>query len=258
MTPLHLSAEVFALLFAVGLFAGFVDSIAGGGGLISLPVLLTIGLPPQLALGTNKLQGSFGAFSAALNYMRKGRTPLRELMPGVFFTFFGALLGAWAIQQLNPSFLNRLIPILLLVVFVYTLMSRRLGFERREALLPARLFYLLGGLGLGFYDGFFGPGTGSFWTAGLLVFLGLDMTTATGNTKVMNFTSNIVALGVFLVGGNVFFTVGLCMAAGQFIGARIGSNLAIKNGARFIRPFFLTVVFITLVRMIYVNIMVPH
>lgn len=107
-------------------------------------------------------------------------------------------------------------------------------------------------MGLGFYDGFFGPGTGSFWTAALLVILGYDMTRAAGATRIMNFTSNAVALFVFVAGYNVLFSAGLCMAVGQILGARLGSGLAIKNGARFIRPLFLTVVFLTIARLGYV------
>ena len=253
MTFDTLSIGLFFLLLSFGFLAGFVDSIAGGGGLISLPVLMFTGLPPQMALGTNKLQGSFGSFSAAYNYMRKGRTPFVTMLPGIGFTFVGALVGAWAIQQLDPFFLKHLIPALLCIVLVYILVSPRLGFVPRTAIMSAMPFFLLFGLVLGFYDGFFGPGTGSFWTAAFLVFQGLEMTKATGHTKVMNFTSNIVALGAFLIGGNVHFSMGLSMAIGQFLGARLGSNLAIRNGARFIRPVFLSVVFITLLRMVYLN-----
>ena len=115
------------------------------------------------------------------------------------------------------------------------------------------VFFLLFGTTLGFYDGFFGPGTGSFWTAALLVFMGHDMTQAAGTTRVMNFTSNIVALGVFMLGGNVLYAAGICMALGQIIGARLGSQLAIQNGARFIRPIFLSVVFLTIARLGYLN-----
>ena len=109
------------------------------------------------------------------------------------------------------------------------------------------------GLALGFYDGFFGPGTGAFWTGALLILAGMDMTSATGTTRIMNFTSNIVALTVFIIGGNVVWTAGLVMAGGQVIGARIGSGMAIKRGTPFIRPIFLTMVFLTIVRLIYVN-----
>ena len=248
-----ISIALMGMLFGFGFLAGFVDSIAGGGGLISLPVLLSAGLPPQVALGTNKLQGSFGAFSAAYNYMRRDRKPVRQWLPGVGATFLGALIGAWAIQQLDPTFLTHLIPLLLFIVLIYILLSPRLGLEARTAIMSPGVFFAVFGVVLGFYDGFFGPGTGSFWTAALLMFLGLEMTQATGYTKVMNFTSNIVALGMFLSGGNVHLSMGLTMAAGQFLGARIGSGLAIRNGARFIRPFFLVVVLITLIRMVYVT-----
>ncbi|MDM8517955.1 TSUP family transporter [Desulfobacterales bacterium HSG16] len=241
------------MLFFAGLLAGFVDSIAGGGGLIALPALLFAGLPPQVALGTNKLQGSFGTLSAAFNYIRKGEASLKEAAWGIIFTLIGATAGAWFVQQLDPSFIRPLIPILLIFVFVYTIFSKNLGYEDRAAKLSQNMFFVLFGISLGFYDGFFGPGTGSFWTVGFMVFLGFNMTRASGFTKIMNFTSNIVALSMFVIGNNVYYSAGLTMALGQIIGANTGSNLAIKNGARFIRPVFLTVVFLTIIRLAYLN-----
>ncbi len=251
MPEFTITPTMFVILFLGGLFSGFVDSIAGGGGLISLPVLMSVGLPPQVALGTNKLQGSFGTLSSSYNYIRKGKASLGDAWVGIAATFVGALLGAWFIQRLDPGFLQRLIPVLLVLVFVYTLFSRRLGFSARQALVSRGIFFVLAGMLLGFYDGFFGPGTGSFWTLALMLLLGYDMTQSAGVTRVMNFTSNIVALCVFILGHNVLYSAGLCMALGQIMGARLGSNLAIKNGARFIRPIFLTVVFLTIVRLGY-------
>ena len=245
-----LSVQTYLLLFATGVCAGFVDSIAGGGGLITLPVLFSVGLPPQMALGTNKLQGSFGTLSASCNYIAKGVVRLRKNISGIFFTLAGAALGAWSVQLMKAGFIERLIPLLLLLVFFYTLLTKSLDTGTGHQKLPPVFFYFLFGLGLGFYDGFFGPGTGSFWTAALLVFLGLDMKKASGITRIMNFTSNIVALSVFIMGGNVLYSIGFCMAAGQIIGARAGSSLAIKKGARFIRPVFLTVVFLTILRLV--------
>lgn len=252
MPYFQITTNILAILFFGGFLAGFVDSIAGGGGLISLPVLLSVGLPAPLALGTNKLQGCFGTLSASYNYIRKGKADLHESYMGILFTFLGASLGAWSIQRLDPGIIRHIIPVLLMIVFVYTLFSKHLGFENRDALMPRRLFFTIFGLGLGFYDGFFGPGTGSFWTAALLVLLGYDMTKAAGATRIMNFTSNAVALVVFIAGHNVLYSAGLCMAVGQILGARLGSGLAIKNGARFIRPLFLTVVFLTIARLSYV------
>jgi uncharacterized protein len=248
-----LSVSSLILLFFTGLVAGFVDSIAGGGGLISLPVLLSVGIPPQLALGTNKLQGSFGTLSAAITFIRKGTVRLDENVHGIVFTFMGAVLGAWSIQQIDAGFIRHIIPVLLLFVFFYTLFTRDLGTRVSRPKMAEPLFFTLFGLGLGFYDGFFGPGTGSFWTGGLLILMGMDMTKAAGTTRIMNFTSNIVALSLFIIGKNVLYSAGLCMAAGQIIGARAGSGMAIKRGASFIRPIFLTMVFLTIVRLIIVN-----
>lgn len=250
---MELSSVTYILLFLTGLVAGFVDSIAGGGGLIALPMLLSVGLPPQLALGTNKLQGSFGTLSATLNFIQKGKASLKENLSGIGFTLAGALAGAWAIQQIQAGFIRHLIPFMLMFVFIYTLMAKDLGTVKGRARMKKQMFFMIFGLILGFYDGFFGPGTGAFWTAALLILLGLDMTAATGTTRIMNFTSNVVALTVFIIGGNVLYSAGLIMAAGQVIGARIGSGMAIKRGTPFIRPIFLTMVFLTIVRLIYVN-----
>ncbi len=250
---MELSIEIFVLLFFVGLLAGFVDSIAGGGGLISLPALLSIGLPPQIALGTNKLQGTFGVCTAAFNFVRKGKVNLKECVLGVAATLVGAAIGAYTIQRLDSGFISYLVPFLLLFVFAYTVFSKNLGFEDGKARLSKNLFFLIFGLLLGFYDGFFGPGTGSFWTAGMLILLGFNITKAVGVTKIMNFTSNLVALVVFSLKGNVLIPVGITMAVGQIIGARIGSNLAIKKGANFIRPIFLLIVLLTIIRLLYRN-----
>ncbi|MBU0971553.1 MAG: TSUP family transporter [Proteobacteria bacterium] len=249
----NFSVFSFLLLFLTGLVAGFVDSIAGGGGLISLPVLLSLGIPPQIALGTNKLQSSCGTLAAAATFIRKGTVDLNQCRHGIVFTFMGAVLGAWTIQQIDAGFIRHIIPVMLLFVFFYTLFSKDLGAGSGRAKMDKTLFFTLFGLGLGFYDGFFGPGTGSFWTGSLLIFMGMDMTRAAGTTRIMNFTSNAVALSVFIIGGNVLYSAGLCMAAGQVIGARAGSGLAIKKGASFIRPVFLTMVFLTIVRLMYVN-----
>ncbi len=250
---IELSVVHYGILFLTGLCAGFVDSIAGGGGLISLPMLLSVGLPPTLALGTNKLQGSFGSFSASWNFIRTGVVKMDESLYGIGFTLMGAAIGAFAIQQIQAGFIRHIIPGLLLFVFFYTLFSKNLGRAARDPKMGKNQFFMIFGLILGFYDGFFGPGTGSFWTGAMLILLGLDMTAASGTTRIMNFTSNIVALSVFIIGGNVLYPAGLTMAAGQIIGARIGSGMAIKRGAAFIRPIFLTMVFLTIVRLIYKN-----
>lgn len=240
-------------LFLAAFVAGLVDSIAGGGGLITIPVLLGIGLPPQVALGTNKLQASFGSGSAMLHFIQSGHVTLKKCWAGIFWTAVGAGLGAWSVQLLEPGLLRRIIPWLLGLIALYTLFSPRLGQEDIHARWHVRSFYLVFGLGIGFYDGFLGPGTGSFWAMAYMLLLGYSMVRATAYTKVMNFTSNVVALFFFLVAGQVHFLEGFVMGAGQFIGARVGARLVIRKGAVFVRLVFITMVLAILIKLILQN-----
>ena len=249
MTPSFLL--IHSLLFLTGLVAGLVDSIAGGGGLITIPVLLGIGMPPQAALGTNKLQASFGSGSAMLTFVRSGTVKLHDCAEAILFTAIGAGLGTVTVQILDPAFLRVIIPWLLVAVVLYTLLSPRLGYEDIHPRMKRRPFFLLAGLVLGFYDGFFGPGTGSFWVIALMLGLGFNMTRATAYTKVMNFTSNFVSLLVFIAGGVVHWREGLVMGVGQFIGARIGAHMVVTKGTRFIRPIFITMVLVITARLIW-------
>ncbi len=245
------SVWLYVILFLVAALAGWIDSIAGGGGLITIPVLLGAGLPPQLALGTNKFQASFGSFTAALYHVRRGVVPLGDARPGILWTLVGAAVGTWAVQQIQAGVLNILIPFLLLGTAVYMLVSPVPGDVDRKGRIPRAAFYALFGLPLGFYDGFFGPGVGSFWAIAFVVGMGFRLTKATGYTKVMNFTSNVVSFVLFLAGGHVMFTAGIVMAAGQIMGARLGSAQVIRSGAKFIRPVFITVVIATTLKLIY-------
>lgn len=253
LLPFHLSAPAYPLLFLTGAAAGLVDSIAGGGGLIALPVLLNLGLPPALALGTNKLQSACGTLTSLVTYARRGLVDVRACAWGAACTFLGALAGAWAVQQVDSGALARLIPALLAAILVYVIARPELGGADREARVPERAFFAAAGLGLGFYDGFFGPGVGSLWTMALVVFLGLNFARATGVTKVMNFASNLASLVLFVPAHRVHYPAGLVMCAGQVLGARMGAGLVVKKGARFIRPVFLTIVALTLVRLIAVT-----
>ncbi len=239
------------VLFLTGLVAGFVDSIAGGGGLITLPVLLSFGLAPQQALGTNKLQGTFGSGSASWHFIRAKTVSFSECARGFLFSLLGAACGALAVQHLDPSLLKRAIPILLIVVAFYTLLRPNLGERDLHPRMPRFSFDLLFGLGLGFYDGFFGPGTGTFWAMAFMLGLGFNMTRATASTKLMNFASNIASLFFFLLGRNVFFLPGLTMGIGQLIGAKIGSHMVVTRGTKFIRPIFLTVVVVLALKLLY-------
>jgi uncharacterized protein len=239
------------LLFVTGLAAGFVDSIAGGGGLITVPVLLSFGFGPKEALGTNKLQAAFGSGSASWHYARAKTILPRECVRGFVCSLIGAAFGAVVVQKLDPGFLKRAIPVLLLLVAVYVLLRPRMGQENGEPRMPHFWFDLLFGLGIGFYDGFFGPGTGTFWAMACVLGLGFNLTRATGYTKVMNFASNLGSLILFLIGGKVFFAAGITMGIGQLLGARIGARMVIARGTKFIRPIFLTVVFALTMKLVW-------
>ncbi len=239
------------LLFGTGLVAGFVDSIAGGGGLISVPVLLSFGLDAPVALGTNKLQAAVGSGSAAWHYARAKTVPLEDCARGFVLSLLGAALGTLAVERMDPSFLKRFIPILLLMVAIYTLLKPGLGDKDLRPRLAREWFDLTFGLGLGFYDGFFGPGTGTFWTMAFMLGLGFNLTKATGYTKVMNFASNLSSLAFFLLAGNVRFTAGITMAIGQLIGAKLGASMVIAKGTKFIRPIFISVVLALTLQLLY-------
>jgi uncharacterized membrane protein YfcA len=247
------AALVLPLLFLAGLLAGLIDSIAGGGGLITVPVLLGIGLPPQVALGTNKPQASFGSGSAMLTFLRSGTVKIAECRTGIVFTAAGAALGTITVQLLDPALLRLLIPWLLMTIVVYTVLTPRLGFDDVHPRMARGPFFLIAGLVLGFYDGFLGPGTGSFWVISLIFALGFNLIRATGYTKVMNFTSNITSLIMFICGGSVLWREGLVMGVGQFIGARLGARLVVVRGAAFIRPIFIAMVVAITARLIWQN-----
>ena len=249
MTPLWLHP----ILFLTGLGAGFVDSIAGGGGLITIPVLLNLGLSPQDALGTNKLQATFGSGSATWNYGRAGLIAYRECVTGVVYTFVGALAGTVMVQRLDPAFLKRAIPWLLLAIALYLLFQPKLGEKDIHPRLPPYPFHLGFGLLIGFYDGFFGPGTGTFWAMAYILGLGFNMTKATAHTKLMNFTSNVASLLAFLYGGQVHYLAGLTMGVGQLVGARLGARVVIRRGTKLIRPVFITVVLALTLKLLWDN-----
>lgn len=239
------------LLFFTGLIAGLVDAIAGGGGLITIPILLSTGMSPSMVLGTNKLQGSIGTLMAASHFYRRGFFSFQQCILGLILCAFGALLGAAATMLLDPHFFKAVVPYLLLGILAYMILAPRLNVTAMlAARMPESKFYILFGLMLGFYDGFFGPGTGSFWMFAFMFFLGFDIIKATAHTKVFNLTSNLVALTFFIIMQRVDYKIGFCMAAGQWIGGYFGARLAIYKGAQLIRPLFLTTVFATVVVML--------
>ena len=234
--PMEFGFDLLAILFGVAALAACVDAIAGGGGLITIPALLWAGVTPAQALATNKLQGSFGSFTASLNFIRKGHVNPRDMVLAIVLTFAGSALGTVLVQMLDPGILMTILPGLLILIALYFLFSPRVGDIDAHQLISKATFAFTAGFGIGFYDGFFGPGTGSFFSIAFVALLGFNMTKATAHTKVLNFTSNFASLVMFIAGGEVVWVVGGVMAVGALLGAQIGSHLVMKVGARLVRP----------------------
>jgi uncharacterized membrane protein YfcA len=233
--------ELLLILFIVAVIAGWVDSIGGGGGLLCIPALLWSGFSPLEALATNKLQASFGSSTAALNYTRHGLVDVRGQKLAIALTFIGAVCGTLLVQQVDSAVLGKIIPVLLILFALYFLFSPRISDMDQQQRVSSQVFALTVGFGVGFYDGFFGPGTGTFFTMGYLALLGFGLPKAIGNTKLLNFTSNFASLLFFTLSGHIVWLVGLVMGAGQMLGSYVGSHMAVKHGARLIRPVLVVV-----------------
>ena len=226
---------VYPALTAVAIFTGFIDAIAGGGGLIMMPALLFCGLSPLQALGTNKLQSMFGTGAALRNFARSGLVDWRANRLAIALVFGGAVAGALVVQSIRLELLALIIPVLLTVAALYILLSPRMSDEDARQRLSPTGYAPLGGA-IGFYDGFFGPGTGTFFTTSLVALRGHGLTKATAMTKLFNFTSNVASVAMFAIGGHMLWLLGACMAAGAMLGGWLGSHTALRFGARLIRP----------------------
>jgi uncharacterized membrane protein YfcA len=224
-----------AALTAVAVLTGFIDAIAGGGGLIMMPALLFAGVPPIEALGTNKLQSMFGTATAFRNFAAKRLVDWRDHKGTLVLVFAGASIGVIAVQSIDPGALRLIIPLLLVAVALYVIVSPRMGDEDAHQRVGARGYGPVAGL-IGAYDGFFGPGTGSFFTTTLVGLRGLGLTRATALTKLFNLTSNVASVLFFALGGKILWLLGLSMAAGAMLGGYVGSHTAMRFGATLIRP----------------------
>lgn len=236
-----MATEILLILILVAFIAGFVDAIGGGGGLLTMPALLWAGIAPVPALATNKLQSSWGTAAATINYARKGHLQWRAVWPVVLLTFLGSAIGTVAVQQFDGDFLMRVIPFLLIGVALYFLLQPRIGDLDRQQRLSVWQFAFICGFGIGFYDGFFGPGTGSFFAIACVSLLGFNLLRATAHTKLFNLTSNLASLLFFALGGHMIWQVGLLMAIGQVAGGWLGAQVTIRHGARIIRPVVIVV-----------------
>lgn len=249
---IDLSWHVLALLAGVGFVAGFVDSIAGGGGLIALPSLLLAGLDPVSALATNKLQGSFGTASATHAFWKRGLLKPQNHMPEIIMAFVGAALGVVSVSYAPTDVLQSVMPVLLVLVALYFAFAPKISVHGSIPKLPLAAFVFGFAPVIAFYDGIFGPGTGSFFMLVLVALFGHGVVEATARTKLLNFTSNIASLLVFMFTGKIVWIIGLVMGSAQLLGAQVGARLAITNGAAIIRPL-LVVMCVAMAVRLYVN-----
>ncbi len=245
MTP-----ETLVLLFVAAVTAGFVDAIAGGGGLVTLPALLWAGLPPVAALATNKLQGFSGSLASTLTFGRAGHLQVRRFAPAVAAAATCGLAGALSIRAIDPRVTHAIVPVLLVAASLYFLFSPRVTDHESPPRMSMTWFALGPVAAIGFYDGFFGPGAGSFYALALVGLLGLGLRQATAHAKLVNVASNGAAFLGFLLGGEIVWTAGLTMVAGQVLGSWLGSRAAITWGSRLIRPLLVIMALATTVKIL--------
>lgn len=231
----------FAILCAVALVAGCVDAIAGGGGLLTVPALLMAGLDPVAAIATNKAQGAAGALSSTFAFVRAGRIDWRIGAPVALAATAAGVAGAFSIRLLSRGALEALAPLLLILIAGYFLLAPKLSDADARARMSFAIFALVVVPIVGFYDGVFGPGAGSFYVVGFIALLGFGVVKATAHTKLANAASNVGGLALYAATGAVVWPVGLAMAVFAFLGAQIGARLAMRIGARLIRPLLVVV-----------------
>lgn len=247
---MHFDLLTLIALGLVGVVAGFVDAIAGGGGLIAVPALLTAGLPPVAAFATNKMQSAIGTTIAATTYWRRGFVDLRTIGGGVIAMLAGSFVGALVVKQIDTTLLSYVVPIALICIAIYFTFAPRLTDADSHSRLDFTIFVPVMGLVIGFYDGVLGPGTGSFLTLGFIALFGLGVTRAAANTKFLNLASNAGALALFIPSGDVVWPVAAVMAIGQIVGGYLGAITGIRFGARLIKPLVVIISIALAVRLL--------
>jgi uncharacterized membrane protein YfcA len=229
------SFELLGILSLVAVIAGFIDAIAGGGGLLTIPALLFTGITPVQAIATNKLHACFGSFTATRFFVKQNLVSPRKQKWGILAASIGAILGAIAIQQFDSKILISLLPFALILIAIYLVLAKNFGQSADEPKLNEKNYNASFIAGIGCYDGIFGPGTGTFFTLSYCKMRAMNLIQATAHAKLMNFTTNIISLLIFILSDQIIWQIGLAMALGQIIGSRLGAATALKQGTDFIR-----------------------
>lgn len=240
------------ILASISFIAGFIDSIAGGGGLLMIPSYLLAGLPPHIALGTNKFVATIGTGSAVFNFIRKGKISYKIILAGILFALSGAYIGSKVILHFDQNLVGKIIVFLLPLGIIATLYpkksaTKKNSVSKNDLYVKTPLICLI----TGFYDGFFGPGTGAFLALAFYIFLKLNLIEATANAKVFNFLSNFGSLIAFIISGKILYIMALPLVVTNVLGNYLGSHLAIKKGEKFIKFFLIIVMLILLATLVY-------
>lgn len=231
----QISSELLIFLFSAALIAGFLDTLAGGGGLIALPALITCGIPPLAALGTNKLQGSTGTATATIMMLRNKRVRWKDVKTLMLVAFIGSLAGTISVQFIDTELLTFVIPVVLICIAIYFLTASQVSTVTQKPRLSNDKYKKFVIPAIGWYDGMFGPGTGSFLALAGVSLRGQNLIDATATAKALNFSTNIASLIIFLMAGEVVWTAGLLMITGQITGAWCGSKCLLRIDPRYLR-----------------------
>jgi hypothetical protein len=251
--PLDLSI-VFGIILPLIFLAAFIDAIAGGGGLISLPAYLVAGFPPHIALANNKMSSCFGTLYSTIRYYKAGMIDVRVAVSSALVALLGSYIGTRIVLLVDPFFLYYLLAILLPLITIFVLINKNIGKTNNSHELPlkTKIFYaMIAGFVVGLYDGFFGPGAGAFLILIFTICMRYDFIVANGNTKVVNLASNIAALTAFISHGQVLFLIGIPAALIGILGNHLGSRYVIKKGNKLIRPIFIFVFILLFIKIIW-------
>ncbi len=247
----ELSLEIVLILFFVALFAGFIDTLAGGGGLLTTPALILAGLPPLMALGTNKLQAVAGSATASFMMIKKKKVTIKEVKSLFLFAFLGSALGTIIIQFIDISILNIIIPLVLFFIGIYFLfMPNVQNIQNKKEKMSQNTYAKTIVPLIGTYDGMFGPGTGSFFSLSAIALRAKELIKATALAKVMNFGTNLASIIIFIIYGQVAFYIGFIMMIGQLIGAYFGANTLMKINPNYLRAIVVFMCFTMLIKYI--------
>ncbi|MCL2065017.1 MAG: TSUP family transporter [Candidatus Cloacimonetes bacterium] len=253
MELIEITYNLYLIILPLIFIAGFIDAIAGGGGLISLPAYLVAGLPTHLALANNKFSSCFGTFFSTARYLKHDMIDIKIAGISAIFALAGSYSGAKTVLLIDPFFLNYILVFLLPLITIFTFFNKNLGLTNTSSEISFQkkiIISILAGFVVGFYDGFFGPGTGAFLILIFTVLLKYDFQVANGNTKVINLASNIAALVAFIINGKVFFIIGIPAAIAGIAGNLLGSKYVIKKGNKLIRPIFLVVFLLLFIKIL--------